>query len=293
MKYLTCTLAAFLFATSCTTTNDDLGDRLEEIIDGCNATVGIAVLAPDNTMTVVHDRPMPTMSVFKFPVALTMLNRMERENIPLSQSIFVGPEWLDEGTHSPMRDSLPSGGGAVTIAELISRNISQSDNIACDVLLNMVGGAEAVDAYVRGLGIEGFHIVAGERAFHSDIESQRLNTARPYAVCALFERFLEGGLLSAEHTDFLRRQLIGTTSGPNKLKAGLPGGTVIGHKTGLSDRTEEGVRIADNDAGFVVLPDGRHYCIAVFVTDSHEDNDTNAAIAAKVSKVAYEYFTRE
>lgn len=67
-------------------------------------------------------------------------------------------------------------------------------------------------------------------------------------------------------------------------------GTPLGHKTGSSDRTADGVRIADNDAGFVLLPDGRRYCVAVFVTDSRASDSVNAAIAAAVSRAAYEWF---
>ena len=89
----------------------------------------------------------------------------------------------------------------------------------------------------------------------------------------------------------LDRPVRGTTTGANKLKAGLPASTVIGHKTGSSDRTAEGIRIADNDVGYVVLPDGRRYCIAVFVTESEENDATNAAIAASASRAAYEYFS--
>ena len=55
----------------------------------------------------------------------------------------------------------------------------------------------------------------------------------------------------------------------------------------------EGIRIADNDAGYVLLPDGRRYCIAVFVTESEENDAANAAIAAAVSRAAYEYFSSE
>ena len=42
----------------------------------------------------------------------------------------------------------------------------------------------------------------------------------------------------------------------------------------------------------VLLPDGRSYCVAVFVTDSRETDGTNAAIAAEISRAAYECFTR-
>ena len=127
---------------------------------------------------------------------------------------------------------------------------------------------------------------------HRATENQRLNTAPPSAVCELFARLLRGGLLPAEYDALLRSALEEAPTGANKLRAGLPGNVRLGHKTGSSDRTAEGVRIADNDAGYVLLPDGRSYCVAVFVTDSRETDGTNAAIAAEISRAAYECFTR-
>lgn len=79
--------------------------------------------------------------------------------------------------------------------------------------------------------------------------------------------------------------------GRKQTEGRLPAEIVIGHKTGSSDRTDEGIRIADNDAGYVLLPDGRRYCIAVFVTESEENDAANAAIAASASRAAYEYFS--
>ena len=168
---------------------------------------------------------------------------------------------------------------------------SESDNIACDILLREAGGPEAVEAYVRSLGIGGIRIAASEEEMHRGIGNQRVNKARPSSVCTLFDLFLQGRLLKGEYNALLQRLLRGTTTGANKLKAGLPASTVIGHKTGSSDRTAEGIRIADNDVGYVVLPDGRRYCIAVFVTESEENDATNAAIAASASRAAYEYFS--
>lgn len=97
-------------------------------------------------------------------------------------------------------------------------------------------------------------------------------------------------MLSAAHEAFLRSLLVSTETGADKLKAGLPARTVIGHKTGSSDRTADGIRIADNDAGYVLLPDGRSYCIAVFVTDSEEDDAANAAVIAAISAAVYDHF---
>ena len=73
-----------------------------------------------------------------------------------------------------------------------------------------------------------------------------------------------------ELKDFCGQTMIDTETGANKLKGMLPAKTVVGHKTGSSDRNADGMKTADNDAGLVILPDGRKYYIAAFVMDSYE-----------------------
>ena len=59
--------------------------------------------------------------------------------------------------------------------------------------------------------------------------------------------------------------MIATSTGSDKLKGLLPAETIIGHKTGSSDRDSTGMKAGDNDMGFVYLPHGGdHYTIAVF-----------------------------
>ena len=57
----------------------------------------------------------------------------------------------------------------------------------------------------------------------------------------------------------------------------------------MSSRKPDGVRIAENDAGFVILPDGKTYYIAVFVTESKMSDSENHALAAQVSEIVYEH----
>ena len=79
-----------------------------------------------------------------------------------------------------------------------------------------------------------------------------------------------------ELKDFLWQTMIDTETGANKLKGMLPAKTVVGHKTGSSDRNADSMKTADNDAGLVILPDGRKYYIATFIADSYETDEDNA-----------------
>ena len=46
--------------------------------------------------------------------------------------------------------------------------------------------------------------------------------------------------------------------------------------------------MADNDAGIVIMPGGKKYYIAVFVTDSSETDEEDAAIIAHISRMVYD-----
>lgn len=53
----------------------------------------------------------------------------------------------------------------------------------------------------------------------------------------------------------------------------------VGHKTGTGDLNAKGQQIGCNDIGFVLLPGGRTYSIAVFVKDSEENNQANSKLS--------------
>lgn len=269
-------------------------ERLERKIDRLlrrtDARTGVALLTPGGNLILRNDTLLPMLSLFKVPIALAVLDQAEREGTPLDLPLWVDPEHFDPESYSPMADSLPPEGGFVTLGRLLRYTVSESDNIACDLLLDRSGGPAATEEYLRSLGIDGIRIRVSEREMHRDPASQRCNVARPSALCRLFDRILRG--TGIPHAPFLRQLLLETVTGTEKLRAGVPTGTPLGHKTGSSDRTDSGIRIADNDAGFVLLPDGRSYCIAVLVTDSRETDRLNAARIARISALAYRAFAR-
>ena len=159
-------------------------------------------------------------------------------------------------------------------------------------LFRFLGGTEAVDRYIAGLGIGETVIVADEEMMHRHTDNQYLNRTTPLAAVRLLELFRRGELLSAAYGDFLLETMFATETGPDKLRGLLPADVAVAHKTGSSDRDGRGVKIADNDIGIVRLPDGRSYSIAVFAMDSREDDRTNAAVIARISRLVYDYAAR-
>ena len=80
-------------------------------------------------------------------------------------------------------------------------------------------------------------------------------------------------------------------TGPHRLKAGLPEGAALAHKTGTS-RTVDGVTDATNDVGLFTVPDGRRVAIAAFVHASPANEVTREATIAALARLAYETFAR-
>ena len=126
---------------------------------------------------------------------------------------------------------------------------------------------------------------------HADIPACYRNWAHPSSVVQLLQKILDGSLLNEEHTRFMRTTLVETSTGLNKIRAGLPPEIVLGHKTGSSGQLPNGLTIADNDASFFCLPDGRLCFLVVLVKDSRESETTNAALIARIARIVYDTAT--
>lgn len=270
-----------------------LCEEIAAVVAGKRAVVGVSVIdGCGNTVVGVNDSlALPMLSVFKFPCALAVLDKMYRENIPLDSCLYVSKAQLPSGTYSPLRERYPEGGVSLSLSQLLAYSLSLSDNNACDILIEWVGGVETVQAYMVRHGFHDIKICADEADMHATTGAQGLNVAKPRDVARLFYQCFATDWLPSSHRFVLESLLLQTETGRNKLPAGLPSTVSIGHKTGSSDRTAEGMKFADNDAGFVCLPTGDCYYIVVFVCDSYESDATNASIIATISSLVYEYMS--
>ncbi|WP_455586404.1 class A beta-lactamase, subclass A2 [Bacteroides sp.] len=285
-------VTCLLLALPCVQAQHSLKMALDSLLQGKQARVGVAVVFDEGEAfsynALYH---FPLMSVFKFHQALAVLNYLDVHRLPLDTGIFVRKADLLPDTYSPLRDARPEGNFQISVGELLKYSVSQSDNNVCDILFRYLGGTGVVDRYIRELGETDFKIEATEEEMHKAFEYAYLNWSTPLSAARLMEKFRREPLFkNPVYKEFLEQIMIETVTGRDKLKAGLPQEAVLGHKTGSSDRNGSGLKAGDNDLGFVRLPDGREYVIAVFVMDSKEDDKTNAAMISAISQKVYEYY---
>jgi beta-lactamase class A len=285
-------LPLFIFSQIVPAQNDSPRARIEQITKSSAGTIGVAIsgLEDDFSLTVNGSKRFPMQSVYKFPLALTVLDRVDRGKLALDQKISVTKSDLRPNTWSPMREAFPDG-GEIQLSDLLRYTVSQSDNNGCDILFRVVGGTKAVEKYVRkNLGVKGMAIVATEEEMAKDERVQFTNWSQPSAMLRLLIEAYRGKYLSKSSNDFLWRIMTETSTGANRIKGLLPAGTTVGHKTGTSGTNDKGVAAATNDAGIVTLPDGRHYGIVVFVSNSTDDEKTRENVIAQIAKVMWDYY---
>jgi hypothetical protein len=147
-------------------------------------------------------------------------------------------------------------------------------------LLRLAGGAEGVQSYLNELKIHEMVVANTEKEIGRDWQTQYRNWATPEAAVTLLRALHERRGLSEQSQSLLLRVLTESTPGAKRLKGLLSAGTIVAHKTGTSG-TENGVTATTNDIGIITLPNGRHLAIAVFVSDSPEDEKTREAVIAR------------
>jgi beta-lactamase class A len=267
--------------------------KINQIIKSKKATVGVGILDFENgdTLTTNGKNHFPMQSVYKFHLALAVLNQVDKGKFRLNQDIFISKADLTPNLYSPLRDKYPEGNMNLPLSEIIKYTVSQSDNVGCDVLFKLIGGTEKANKYIHKIGVRDVEILDPEVRIQNDWTLQYKNYSTPFAAVQLLHKFHKEQVLSKSSQDFLYKIMVETTTGPNKIKGLLPREAIVAHKTGFSGKNKEGLTGGTNDIGIITLPNGKQFAIAIFVSNSMENEEINDKIIAEISLAAWDYYS--
>lgn len=275
---------AMALAVSAKGLNTAALDSLRSYLACLDARVGVAVVADSCIFEYRSDECLPMMSVVKFPLALAVAEKLRRDGNSLDITVPVEASQLRTDTYSPMLKRYPAGKPfRTTVRELLEYSLAQSDNNACDILIDYIGGIDSLRSCKALLGRDGIEIHRTEADMYADVMSSYDNCATAAALAGLLRDFdvKANDPLSREIKNMMEQCVTGDKRLPSPLREN---GTVIGHKTGTGPINPHTGRImAINDAGYVHLPQGTSYAIAVLVADTPYDMATNEAIIARIS----------
>lgn len=295
MEKLILIFSLFLFSVQTSAQNlSELRKELNQIISTKNATVGISLEGIENqdTLSINGNMNMPMMSVFKFHIALAVLNEVDKGKLSLNQKVFIKKEDLKEDTWSPIREEFPNGNMDLTLDQLLRYTVSHSDNNGCDILLELIGGTETVQKFINKNGIKDFTIKMNEDQMRT-WENLYINTTTPIATTELLEKFYKGKVLKKATTNYLYQIMVECSRGTTWMKAGLPTGTELAHRTGISGTNDKNLRVAMNDIGIVKLPNGKHFILSIYLKNITESREDTEKIIADITKATWNYFTQK
>lgn len=281
------------FSTFAQSTNE-LRQQLSQIISSKNATVGLSIkgIEDKDTLSLNGSLKAPMMSVFKFHIALTVLDKVDQGKLSLTQEIFIKKKDLHEDTWSPMREDYPDGNVNLTLDKVLRYTISHSDNNGCDILIDVLGGTKEVQKFINKQGIKDFVIKVNEQQMRT-WENLYVNTTTPLATTVLLEKFFKGQILKESTTKYLYQIMVETSRGLTWMKAGLPKNTELAHRTGISGTNDDNLRVAMNDIGIVKLPNGKHFILSVYLKNITEKQEDTEKLIADITKATWDYFIKK
>ncbi len=297
-----------------------LRSELARIADDSDGTLGVSIVDVASGKSVSHqgEGAFPTASVFKLPVAVVLLKRVDAGALKLDERLPV--------TRGDVRPRGPvferwKPGLSLSVGELLDDMMIASDNSAADLLIRRLGGTKAVREGLSALGLSGIEVtetelemwlrsdgiteipadlrmtpealkarvakvpVGDRKRAEQAYEKKPGNAATPEALSRLLVRLERKELLSPASTDRLLSAMRRCATGDKRIRAGVPKGTEVFDKTGTIGRCV-------NDVGIVRLPGGPTLAVSVFLKSSYLGEAEREAIVARVARAAVSAFGR-
>lgn len=303
----------------------ELQDRLQALAEAYRDPVGIAVMDVSSgwTAQVAGEAPYPQQSVSKLWVALSTLEAVDRGESSLERVVALTADDRSVFYQPLGRRIRDDRALSVSIAELLRWAITESDNAANDKLIRELGGADTVTRILADKGLEALRVGAYERDLQAQIAGmswrpeygrdwnfqfarERLpdavrdtamdayladptDGASPVAIAHALAALYKGELLSPAMSKVFVDLLHETRTGPRRLKAGLPAGWTLGHKTGTG-QDWRGASVGINDVGLITAPDGRVYAVAVMMRRTTRPVGSRQAFFQSVSRAVADYW---
>lgn len=267
----------------------ELGKRIDALVAESGAeTVAVAFkdLQTGREFFVNERASFHAASTMKVPVMFEVYRQAREGLLGLDESVAVRNEFksIADGSAfsvSPEDDSeqtlYKNIGGTEKVRELVRLMITESSNLATNVLIERVTPARVMNL-LRRMGARDMRVLRGVedgKAFERGMN----NTTTARDLLVLFRALAEGRAVSAEASREMA-DVLAAQKFNGGIPAGLPAGTRIAHKTGSITKIE-------HDAGVVYPPGRKPYVLVVLVRGIADEKRAHKLIA-DISRAVYE-----
>ncbi|MCD2187239.1 class A beta-lactamase [Actinomycetospora soli] len=209
-------------------------------------------------------------STSKMPTAAAIL----AARVPLDEVVRYSPADLVRNSPTTSRST------SLTVGELCAAAITVSDNTAENLLLRRLGGPKAVQGYLRSTG----DAVTSLDRYEPELNARQgtLDTSTPRQMVATLQACTLGAGLDEAGRAQLLDWLVATTTGGQRIRAGLPAGWRTGDKTGSGD----GGEVNDVAITWPSEPPGRPPVLLAVYTEPADPRSDRAVPAVPAATTA-------
>jgi CubicO group peptidase (beta-lactamase class C family) len=229
-------------------------------------------------------------STMKTPVLIETFRQIAQHRLSLQDSVLIHKDFLSiadssrfilDSTSDSELDLYTHAGSRLPLKELLYRMITQSSNLATDLVIELVG-ARNVQATMQEMGAHDIRILRGvedTKAFDKGLN----NTTSAYDLMLLFSRIASGTAVDKSSCEAMIRILLDQHF--KEMIAGkLPDQVRVASKSGW-------ITGSCHDSGIVFLPDGRKY-VLVLLSRGVTDHESGVETQAEVSKLIYDHMVQ-
>jgi beta-lactamase class A len=256
----------------------DLSTELRGLETSYQGRIGAFAIDTGTGRTVgyrTHER-VPSNSTFKAILCGAVLHKA-RTTDPglLNRTLHWTKEEVVDGSGITGKEENIKNG--MTVAQLCEATITTSDNTAANVLLKqVVGGPRGMTRYYRSLGDPAGRLDAYEPELNHWNPGERHDTVTPAFMARDLQKLTVGTALAPQDRQQLATWMKATSTGDERIRAGVPKGWTVGDKTGTAD----GWYAAADDIAIAWPPSGAPVIIAVYThRDAKDAKFDNKVIA--------------
>ena len=223
-------------------------------------------------------------STFKAFLAVATLQRVQRDEEQLDRAVAVTR--ADMIPHAPVTEK--AIGRTLTIRELMQATVEVSDNPAANILIREMGGIAVWRSWWPTFGDTTTVISRLEPDLNTAVPNDPRDTCLPDQTVANIRELAFSDRLTPEHDQLISGWLTASPTGPSRIKAGVPQGWTVAHKTGT------GSNGATNDIGMLTPVSGSPVLLAAYFTGAAEaTDDQRDAVIAEATRRALRALGRD
>ncbi len=232
-------------------------------------------LGTGRQLTARGDERFVYCSTFKMYLSAATLMRVQAGEERLDRMIPITR--ADMINHAPVTE--PAIGSSLSVERLMQAIVEVSDNPGANLLLKALGGIQPMQDFYRGLGDQGTTVNRFEPEMNR-LDGDKDTITPAQSAANLHRLFVDpASPLTQDSKTMLLGWMFASPTGAARLKAGVPAGWRVAHKTGT------GGYGPTNDIGILYPPSGEPVIVAAYY-HAPSDRPQNEAVIAETTRLA-------